>query len=172
VFTVQGKLLFPNSIPKQVAMISEGPLPPEFGNDGVPGGVYGGMPGGSVEEALEGMLGGISPAPPPPPPVALVEKAKPKDPLRVGGNVRPPRALYQPHPVYPWIAKQARIEGDVVISSTIDTEGNVIDMQAVSGPPLLYAAAFEALAKWKFEPTHLDNEPVAVILNVTIHFRL
>jgi protein TonB len=152
-------------------MISEAPLAPDLGTDGVPGGVYGGLPGGSLEGVLGEMLSPVPPPAPVPPPVE-VEKEKPRVPLRVGGKVRPPRPLYQPHPVYPRIARQARVEGDVVVTSTIDTEGNVVDMQVMSGPPLLYAAALEALAKWRFEPTYLDDEPVPVILNLTIHFRL
>jgi protein TonB len=154
-------------------MINEAPLAPEIGS-GVFGGVYGGVPGASLEGALAEMLGGMATSGPAPPPVEVKEAKteEPRAPIRVGGRVRPPHALHQPHPIYPRIAKRARVAGDVVITSTIDTEGNVVDMQAVSGPPLLYEAALEALAQWKFEPTYLDDKPVAIILNVTIHFEL
>ena len=75
-------------------------------------------------------------------------------------------------PVYPPLAKQARIQGDVVIDAVIDTKGNVVEMQVVSGHPLLIPAALEAVKKLKYQPTYLNEEPVAVQLLVTIKFRI
>jgi protein TonB len=95
-----------------------------------------------------------------------------KAPLRVGGRVKPPRAIAMPAPVYPEIARAARIQGDVVVDAVIDTNGNIVQMKLVSGHPLLVGAAMEALRRWKYEPTYLDEQPVSIELNVTIHFSM
>jgi len=168
VFTAQGKLFMPTAIPKQVAIAREAPLPPEP----VSGGVFGGVPGGVTGGVIGGILQGISvpEAPDVPPPQPSVEKAK--SPMPVGGNVQPPRIIYRENPDYPTIAHQARIQGEVVIAAIIDIQGNVIDMKVVSGPPLLYMAAMKSLAKWKFEPTYLNGEPVPIKWNVSVKFRI
>jgi protein TonB len=156
--------MLPRSIPKEIAMVDDGPTFVE------PGGVFGGVPGGLLGDAFGGTL---APAPPPPPipePTPAVEA--PKKPLQVGGRVQPPHAISTPAPVYPKLAQQARVQGDVLISAIIDVNGNVTEMKVVSGPPLLFAAALEALRKWKFEPTYLNGEPWPVSHEITIHFRM
>jgi protein TonB len=169
VFMRGNKLLFPTAIPKHAAMISEAALEPEVGTGGVFGGVYGGLPGGLGSE----LFGGVAePAPPPPALPADPVVEQPKQPLQVGGDVRPPKLIHQVEPVYPRLAKQARIEGDVVLSTVINESGQVVDLKAVSGPPLLYAAALDAVRQWKFEPTYLNGRPWPVAHEVTIHFRL
>jgi protein TonB len=167
VFTSQGKLFMPTAIPRQVAMVKEAPLPPE--PEGA--GVFGGVPGGITGGAIGGMLDAIrAPEAPPPPPHASAEG--PRAPLPVGGNVQPPRILYTVNPEYPMLAHQAGIQGEVIISAVIDSHGNVVDMKVVSGPPLLYSAAMKALGQWKFEPTYLDGEPVAIKWNASVKFRI
>jgi protein TonB len=74
--------------------------------------------------------------------------------------------------MYPPLAKQARIQGDVVIDSVIDTQGRVTQMRVVSGSPLLVEAAMQGLAQWRYQPTLLNGEPVAVEMLVTVHFQL
>jgi outer membrane biosynthesis protein TonB len=54
----------------------------------------------------------------------------------------------------------------------IDTEGNVVEMQVISGPPLLIHAALDAVRQWKYEPTYLNDQPIAVQLIVTVTFQL
>ncbi len=58
------------------------------------------------------------------------------------------------------------------IDAILDEQGNVIDMKVVSGHPLLYQAALEALKKWKYEPTYLNDKPIAVEMIVTVTFQL
>jgi len=70
------------------------------------------------------------------------------------------------------LAHQAGIQGEVIISAVIDSHGNVVDMKVVSGPPLLYSAAMKALGQWKFEPTYLNGEPVAIKWNASVKFRI
>lgn len=161
-----GKLVAPAVIPQKVAMIREDALPPDVGL-GVVGGVPGGVPGGQAG----GVIGGIISSSPrtfiPAPPTAA-----PKAPIRVGGRIREPRAVSRPEPIYPALAKQARLQGDVVIDAVIDVNGNVVEMQVVSGHPLLIPSALDALKRWRYQPTILNEEPVPVQLLVTIRFRL
>lgn len=159
-----GKLVAPVSIPKQVAMLKEEEFAPDAGI-GVVGGVPGGVPGGQAGGVIGGILSGTPKAYIPPAPM-------PKAPMRVGGRVMAPRAIASPDPIYPSLAKQARIFGDVVIDAVIDVHGNVVEMQVVSGHPLLVPSAVDALRKWKYQPTILNEEPVPVQLMVTIKFRL
>lgn len=92
--------------------------------------------------------------------------------VRVGGKVRPPQPIYRPAPVYPELAKQTRLSGNVVVDTILDENGNVTNMKILSGPPLLYQAALDALSKWRYQPTYLNDQPVSVELIVTITFQL
>lgn len=165
VFTSHGKLFMPTAIPKQIAMLKEAPLEPEAEN-----GVLGGLPGGANGGVLGGILEGLKAPEAPLPPRPAAES--PRGPVPVGGDVRPPRIVYQTIPEYPILAKQAGIQGEVIISAVIDSDGKVIDMKVVSGPPLLFNAAMKALAQWKFEPTYLNGQPVAIKWNASVNFRI
>ncbi len=165
VMSVVGKLVMPRAIPHQVARLTE---PPD-GNDAaaaivpgdrVPGGVPGGQPGGVIGGVLSGAA---SPAP------AAINSA-PKRPIRVGQGVKAPRLILGPQPVYPVLARQARVGGAVVIDAVIDTQGNIVEMRTVSGHPILALAAMEALRHWKYEPTILGGEAIPVELLVTLTF--
>lgn len=163
------KLLAPVAIPKQVVVLKEEPMPPESDFAGVTGGVPGGVRGGQLDGVLGGILGGIptSFTRGPTPPAQKVHA-----PVRVGGRVRAPRAIYRPAPDYPPLARQARIEGDVTIDAVIDNSGAVVEMKVVSGPPLLIPAALAAVRTWRYEPTYLNDEPIDVQCIVTVHFQL
>jgi len=164
VFMTDGKLLAPTVIPEKIAMIKEDALPPDVGI-GIVGGVPGGVPGGQAGGVIGGIISGA-------PRTYIPIAPTPKAPIRVGGRVMPPKPISTPEPVYPPLAKQARIQGEVVIDAIIDTQGNVVQMQVVSGHPLLIPAAVEALRKWRYQPTYLNEEPVSVQLYVTVRFRL
>ena len=166
-FFTKGQLFAPKFIPKKVAQIKEEARPPAA--TGVAG-VIGGVPGGQLGGVLGGILGGIghAPAPAPPRPTPVAHKG----PYRVGGKVQAPRLIRQVQPEYPPLAKQARIQGDVVIDSVIDTQGRVTEMKVVSGSPLLVQSAIQALGQWRYQPTLLNGQPVAVDMLVTLHFTL
>jgi len=112
-------------------------------------------------------LSSIAPAPP-----KLVAPPKPESsaPVRVGGKLLPPRLISSVVPIYPAIAQQANVTGTVVIDTTVEKDGHVSNMKVVSGPPLLRGAALDALRKWKYEPSRLNGEPIAVKLVVSIQF--
>jgi protein TonB len=93
-------------------------------------------------------------------------------PLRVGGEIRPPRKVHHVDPVYPPVAVSARVEGAVVLQCTISTEGRVEGVEVLDSPPFLADAAVRAVSQWRFEPTRLNGQPVAVVMTVTVTFIL
>lgn len=98
-------------------------------------------------------------------------RLQPDGPVKIGGQVKEPRLVASPPPVYPQTAVQMNVQGDVIIQAVIDKAGNVAEAHVVSGPPLLRAAALEALRRWKYQPSILDGQPISVQMLVTIHFR-
>jgi periplasmic protein TonB len=156
------QLTAPRVIPKRIEIVHESPLVPDTG---VVGGVEGGVPGGQGGGVLGGIIGstGMAPVAPPPPAPRVV---------RVGGNIKPPRQIYAPAPVYPAIAKSARIQGTVLIDAIIDEQGNVVRAHVISGPSLLLTAALQAVGTWRYEPTRLNGDPVSVEMHVEVNFVL
>ena len=75
-------------------------------------------------------------------------------------------------PVYPPLARQAGIQGTVVLKVEINKTGDVESVQLVSGHPMLAPAAIEAVRQWKYKPYLLNGDPVAVETNVTVNFTL
>jgi len=96
---------------------------------------------------------------------------QPEGPVKIGGNVKEPRLVSSVAPAYPIGAIQAGVQGDVVIQTTIDKDGKVVQMHVVSGPAMLRQSALDALRRWKYEPSMLDGQPVAVQMEVTVKFR-
>jgi periplasmic protein TonB len=161
------KLYAPRVIPKHIVQVKDLPSAPQA-VAGVPGGVIGGVPGGQLGGVIGGVLSGMRHPNPPPPPKPVVHHG----PYLVGGRVQAPRMIRQIQPVYPILAREARIQGAVVIDSVIDEHGEVTQMKLVSGSPLLARAAFDAVGQWRYEPTLLNGTPVAVEMEVTVHFNL
>jgi protein TonB len=146
------KFIAPLEVPEEVR--------PEAGIDlgieGVPGGVEGGVPGGVVG----GVIGGLPDAPPP------------AQAVRVGGQIKEPKKLKAPSPIYPDIAKQARVQGVVILECTISPQGRVTNVTLLRGIPLLDQAAMDAVKQWVYTPTLLNGVPVPVIMTVTVNFKL
>jgi TonB family protein len=119
-------------------------------------------------DANSAALSGISSSPRVP---ALAPPTiQPEGPVRIGGDVKEPRLISSALPIYPMGAKQLGVEGDVVVNTTIDKNGSVVGMRVVSGQPLLRQAALDALRRWKYEPSRLNGQPIAVEMQVTIRF--
>ncbi len=106
--------------------------------------------------------------PPPAPPAPEVRK----EPVRIGGDVKPPQKVRHVNPVYPAIAQSARVQGIVIIEATIGPDGKVQDARVLRSIPLLDAAALDAVRGWEFTPTLLNNQPVPVVMTVTVQFSL
>jgi TonB family protein len=88
----------------------------------------------------------------------------------ISGGVLNGKALYLPKPDYPPEAQSAKASGTVVVQVTIDEQGGVLVAQAVSGHPLLQAAAVAAARQARFSPTTLMGEPVKVTGVITYNF--
>ena len=162
-----GRLTAPREIPKEIAMIKEEELPPPSAG-GVVGGVPGGVPGGTPGGVIGGIISSTPVAPPPPPPPP---KEAPKR-IRVGGQVQQARLLSQPKPIYPPLAKQARIQGVVRLEAIISKNGTIDQLRVVQGHPLLVQSALDAVRQWRYQPTFLNNEPVEVSTTIDVNFTL
>jgi periplasmic protein TonB len=167
-----GKLMAPKVIPKEIANIKEEELPPMAGNPGVVGGVPGGVPGGTPGGVLGGIIGSVPSAAPPPPPVKEAPKPVTPKSIRVGGNVQAAKLIRQPKPVYPPLAKQARIQGTVRFNAVIGKDGTIQNLTLVSGHPLLIPSAQDAVRQWVYHPTTLNGEPVEVVTTIDVNFTL
>ncbi|HUL33308.1 MAG TPA: energy transducer TonB [Candidatus Eisenbacteria bacterium] len=166
-FIKHGELIAPRIIPKKIEVIKDLRSASEV-VPGVAGGVPGGVPGGQSGGVLGGIIGGTGRmAPPPPKP-----PAEARGPYRVGGNIQAPVLIHRSQPIYPPLARMARVQGDVVIECVIDKQGDVTQMHVVSGHPLLVQAAMQAVSEWKYSPTLLNGSPVSVEMEVTVQFRM
>jgi len=170
-----GKLMAPKVIPKQVAEIKEEELPPaSAGVSGVVGGVGGGVAGGVAGGVLGGIIGSVPTAapPPPPPPPPAVKKEAPVQRIKVGGNVQAAMVLKRVQPVYPALAKSARVSGVVHLAAIIAKDGTIQELHSLGGPALLITAAMDAVKQWVYRPTLLNGEPVQVETTIDVNFTL
>jgi TonB family protein len=115
-----------------------------------------------------GALAGISSSPLAP---LAPAGAGPAMPVRVGGDVKPPRVIYSLQPEYPDIARLTNVEGTVVLDAVVDTAGNVVNARVISGPALLRKPALDSVKQWKYEPSKLDGQPTSVEVVVSIQFK-
>jgi len=128
---------------------------------GVVGGVEGGVPGG----VPGGVLGGAIGEPPSP------SAASPKR-IRVGGSVAQANLISQTPLVYPSLARNAKVQGPVVLLAQIDKAGKVANLRVLSGHPMLMQSAMDAVRQWRYKPYLLNGEPVEVETAVTVNFKL
>ena len=101
----------------------------------------------------------------------LKQPAAPEVPLPTGGDVKSAVLVSKVAPVYPTLAKNQHIAGNVVIDALIDANGRVSTTKVLSGPALLHQAAMDALKQWKYQPATLDGKAVSMHLTVTLQFR-
>ena len=159
---INGQLRTPTKIPDKVQMIKEEEAPPDLGAGGVPGGVPGGIPGGSAG----GVIGGIISS------QANIPKVAAPQRVRVSTGVATGLLIKKVTPNYPQLAKQARIQGTVVLQAEISKDGTIQNLQLISGHPMLAPAAIEAVRQWRYKPYLLNGEPVAVETTVQVNFSL
>jgi TonB family protein len=96
----------------------------------------------------------------------------PAGPIPIGGRVQASKLISQPQPAYPSTAKEARVSGTVELAVVIGTDGSVADINVVKGHPLLVQAAVDAVRQWIYEPTLLNDKPVAVSTTIDVNFTL
>jgi periplasmic protein TonB len=156
---VNGQLRTPTKIPEKVQMIKEDEAPPPV----MSAGVVGGVPGGS----MNGVIGGIVSSTP----VAVPKVATPQR-VRVSQGVTQGLLIRKVQPNYPPLARQARIQGSVLLQAEISKDGSIENLHLISGHPMLAPAAIEAVKQWKYKPYILNGEPVEVETQITVNFTL
>ena len=160
-----GRLRTPTAIPKKIAKIQEEDTPAPGG--GVVGGVVGGVPGGSVGGCTRRRAGQHSQCCP-----AAVPKVAVPQKVRVSSGVAQGNLIHNVRPPYPPLARQARIQGMVVLQAVIGKDGTIQNLRVVSGHPMLAQAALEAVKQWRYKPYFLNGEPVDVDTTININFTL
>jgi len=93
-------------------------------------------------------------------------------PLDVSAGVAGGNLIRKVRPIYPEIAKAARVSGTVVLAATITRDGFVTNLQVVSGPQMLRQAAIDAVRDWRYRPYLLNNQPMEVQTTIDVDFNL
>lgn len=163
-----GQLRTPTKIPRKVEMIKEEIAPPPMtAASGVVGGVPGGIPGGQLGGVIGGIVNSTSN-------LSAVPKLIPNTPqrIRISQGVTKGLLIHKEEPTYPSIARAARVQGDVVLSAVIDINGQIQNLQLISGHPMLVPAALAAVKQWRYKPYLLNGQPVEVETTITVIFSL
>lgn len=156
------RLVSPSQIPATISTLAEA-APPQPAVDPFSIGVdhATGEPGarGNVFDSIGGS-GQVLPPPPAPvhhPPVSRMME----------GNL-----IFRVQPDYPSLARQVRVQGQVVLRAVISREGAIENLQVLSGHPMLVKAAVDAVRQWRYRPYLLNGEPVEVETEVKVNFIL
>ncbi len=163
-----GALRTPTKIPQKIQMIKEDEAPPPMNaGGGVVGGVPGGIPGGQLGGVIGSVISSSNS-------LAAVPRFVPATPtrIRISQGVTRGLLIHREEPVYPALARAARVQGDVVLSAVIDTNGQIQNLQLVSGHPMLVPAALAAVKQWRYKPYLLNGQPVEVETTITVIFTL
>lgn len=162
-----GSLRTPTKIPQKIEMIKEDDAPPPMTVGGVVGGVPGGIPGGQLGGVIGGIVASTSS-------MAAVPKFVAQTPqrIRISQGVTRGLLIHREEPPYPPLARAARVQGEVVLNAIIDTNGQIQNLQLVSGHPMLVPAAIAAVKQWRYKPYLLNGTPVEVETTITVIFTL
>ena len=150
----------PRAIPPHVKIFVEPELPPETPTSA------GTTIGDGAIDLLHTFTDDSTRMTPAPPRVQAPER------IQQGGTIQAARIINQPQPIYPVLAVQARIQGNVVLHAIIDKEGSVSELQVISGDPRLVKAALDAVRQWRYQPTLLNGNSVEVETTITVSFVL
>lgn len=150
-----GTLVFAGIIP-------EGIVEETLGGDGIEGGIEGGFDYAAAG-AMPKLFGSEE---------IFRKVGEEQIPVRAAGEVKPPRLVRRVEPVYPEIARQARVEGVVILEATTDEYGRVRSIRVLRSIPLLDQAALDAVREWVYEPLVINGRPRSVVFTVTVRFKL
>jgi protein TonB len=156
-------VIAPRVVPREILNVDETTAPPPV--DLAALGVSDGTGDPMARSGVFGSTGGPSVVLPPPPPTPSAHP--PRVSRMMEGNL-----IYRVQPQYPPLARQARVQGTVVLRAMISREGKIEHLQVVSGPALLLKSAMDAVLQWRYRPYYLNNEPVEVETQVTVNFTL
>jgi len=158
-------LIAPPSIPREVRILNETEPPPQVSyntDPGVPGSTG---PGGPREGVWKSLNEAMSRVEPPPAPATIKREFRTSRMLE-GSLIR------RVQPVYPLLARNARIQGSVVLAALISKEGTMEDLRLISGHPMLVPAALQAVSQWRYRPYVLNGEAIEVETQITVNFIL
>jgi TonB family protein len=143
------------------------PLPP--GPPNPPGTASSGSAIGVLPRpgVVGGVLGGIISSTP-----AAVPKSGTSQRVEVSAGVSQGLLVRQVTPDYPPLARQARIQGTVVLGAVIGRDGSIQSLHLVSGHPMLAPSAIDAVKQWKYKPYFLNGETVEVETTINVNFTL
>jgi periplasmic protein TonB len=156
---ILGVVMAPRRIPPRVDMIEEPPLPSE----GIPG-------QGPIGDNTNFDLLSVAPNS-----AEIVKRpAVASTPQRVPvtSTIEAAKLISRIQPVYPSLAIQTRTQGNVVLHAIIGRNGQVSELQVLSGHPLLVNAALDAVRQWRYNPTLLNGQAVEVETTITVSFVL
>jgi len=128
-------------------------------------GLVSGVEGGAPSD-IEGVGLNAAVPPPPPPPAAQMP------PLRLHSGMKAPVKIGDVAPVYPVLARNAHIEGVVILEAVLDAQGRVQSVRVLRSVQTLDRAAVEAVQQWRFTPALLNGQAVPVVMTVTVNFTL
>jgi protein TonB len=101
-----------------------------------------------------------------------VAKVVPSSPVKVSSGVAAGMLIQMTQPIYPAIAKAARVSGTVEMSATISKNGTIKDVHVMSGPAMLQQAAVDAVRNWRYKPYMLNNQPIEIETTIKLVFSL
>ena len=162
--TSDGRIRPITSIPRVTQMITDTLAPPRLGPgvEGAPTGFGDHWTDNPVMHAIAQGPTGVVP---------LLQPVPMAHPPRISrmmeGNL-----IHRVQPNYPFTAKSARIQGEVVLAAIIGKDGSIQNLHVLTGHPLLVKAAMEAVQQWRYRPYVLNGEPVEVETQVTVNFVL
>ncbi len=154
----------PTRIPNHIDMTPDAPEPPAI--------LWAGNPAALSGSGVPGFPFASIPAPPQPAAPKPAPARGPQGPLRVGTGVQAASLVFGPKPVYPALAKSARVQGTIKLQAIIAVDGTIKNLTLISGPPLLVNAAMDAVRRWQYKPTLLNGSPVEVITEIDVNFSL
>ena len=131
---------------------------------------------GSGTQTVGDLFGNLLPPTQPAPQVREPPKPRaepaPSGPVAVSSGVQAAKLIFGPKPAYPPLARAARVQGTVRIQALISADGTIHSLQVMSGPPLLIAAARDAVSQWRYQATLLSGRAVEVITEIDVIFTL
>lgn len=154
----------PPTIPDHIADINETVAPPPIGTNEF--GVLNGTGDPRLRGILNGVGNGTGNALPPPPPKP-VSRPVPRTSFIMEGYL-----VHRVQPIYPPLAKAARIQGPVELRAIISKDGFIENLRVLGGHPMLVTAAVDAVKQWRYRPYVLNGEPVEVETQITVNFVL
>jgi protein TonB len=125
----------------------------------------------SAAAAPDSVLGGL-PNKVPSSVISSIPVAQPKlvQKVQVSSGVAQGLLVHQVTPRYPAQARQAHVQGTVILQALIGKDGSVRNLHAVSGPPMLTQAALDAVKQWHYKPYYLDGQPVEAETQINVKF--